>query len=341
MSGHGLCDGAYANRGRVPLQRYGINVQGRLGRVLVAGAALAAAACGDAENVRVQPLPPLQRPTAEARAGLPEVRGVWRFAGFEIPARDTTLVREKVYMMTPLGDFQIATQRMDSIAGRYVRGPVTFPFTGEVRRDSVLAIVAFSGGVGQFLSGRVVRDTLWVEMTSFSSAVETWPRGTRAALVRKVGGAPFRRLLGGAPIYVPVDSAALDSVRLDSLRRAGVLPPDSAGAVPGALPPAAGMPPAGAVPAAVPQPGVPQQRAPQTGVPQRVPQTQPAVPPAARPAQPPTRPAQPVTRPAQPVTRPPVQQTPPVSQPPVQQQPPVSQPFPQPAAPRDTIRFPG
>ncbi|MBB4638041.1 hypothetical protein [Longimicrobium terrae] len=317
-------------------------MQGRLGRVLVACAALAAAACGDAENVKVQPLPPLQRPTAEARAGLPEVRGLWRFAGFEIPARDTMLVREKVYMLTPLGDFQIATQRMDSIAGRYVRGPVTFPFTGEVRRDSVLAIVAFSGGVGQFLSGRVLRDTLWVEMTSFSSAVETWPRGTRAALVRKVGGAPFRRLLGGAPINVPVDSAALDSVRMDSLRRAGVLPPDSAQPVPGAMPPAAGMPPTGAAPAVVPQPGVPQQR---------LPQTQPAVPPANRPAQPVTRPAQPVTRPAQPVTRPaqprpaqprpPAQQAPPVSQPPVQQQPPVSQPFPQPAAPRDTIRFPG
>jgi hypothetical protein len=312
--------------------------------VLVACAALAAGACGDAENVQVQPLPPLQRPSPEARAGLPEVRGVWRFAGFEIPARDTTLVREKVYALTPLGDFQIGTQRLDSIAGRYVRGQVTFPFTGEVRRDSVLAIVAFSGGVGQFLSGRVLKDTLWVEMTSFSSAVESWPRGTRAALVRSRTPVtnPFRRLLGGAPINAPVDSVALDSVRLDSLRRAGVLPPAAA---PGTVPPGTGVPQPG-----VPQPGtVPQSGVPQTGVPQTgVPQTQPAAP---RPTAPQTqpRPAQPVQpRPAapRPQPRPPVQQTPPVQQQPPVYEPPVSQPpaaqppVPQPAAPRDTIRFP-
>ena len=101
--------------------------------VLAGVAAMAAAACGDADNVQVQPLPPLRRPSPEARAGLPEVRGVWRFAGFEIPAKDTMLVREKVYALTPPGDLQIATQRLDSLAGRYVRGQVNFPFTGNVR----------------------------------------------------------------------------------------------------------------------------------------------------------------------------------------------------------------
>jgi hypothetical protein len=267
---------------------------------------MAAGACGEAEGVEVQPLPPLERPTPEARAGLPEVRGVWRFAGFEIPAGDTTAVREQVYTMTPPGEIRIVAQRLDSIAGQYVREGVAFPFAGEVRRDSVVSLVAFSEGMGQFAAGRVARDTFWLELTSFSSA-QGWPRGTRAALVRGgVPAAPFRRLLGGAPITVPVDSVALrDSIRMDSLRRAGVVIPPG-----GTLPPAAtGQPVPGQPIPGQPVPGAqPQQR-----------------PPAQRPRpQPRPQQTQPELPPAEPVQEP-------VNEP-------VQQP-PNPNAPRDTLRF--
>jgi hypothetical protein len=315
-------------------------------------AVLAAAACGDAEGVEVQPLPPLQRPSAEARAGLPEVRGIWRFAGFEIPAGDTARVRERVYTLVPPGELRIATQRLDSIAGQYVREGAAFPFVGEVRRDSSVAVVAFSAGVGQFAAGRIMRDTLWIELTSFSTA-QTWPPGTRAALVRRGGGQPFRRLLGGVAIAPPVDSAAVrDSIRLDSLRRAGgaVIPgaqpvpgqPVPGQVVPGQTVPGQPLPQPGVrptVPGAQPQrPPVqaqPQQRPPVQAQPQQRPQTQPQRPPAQ--TQP--RPQQPRPQPQ----RPPVQQQPrpqpPVNQP-VDEPPPAPPPVaPNPNAPRDTIRF--
>jgi hypothetical protein len=293
-------------------------VRRRIGAVLACIAALAAAACGEAEGVEVQPLPPLQRPSPEARAGLPEVRGVWRFAGFEIPAGDTMAVREQIYTLTPPGEFRIATQRLDSIAGQYVREGVAFPFTGEVRRDSTLSVVAFSGGVGQFAAGRVVRDTLWIELTSFTTA-QTWPRGTRAAMVRRGGAQPFRRLLGGAPIAPPVDSVALrDSIRLDSLRRTGVIVPPAAGAQP-----VPGQPlPPGAQPGV--QPGVVRPTVPGAQPQQRPPaQTQPR--PRPRPQQQPQLPP-----PAQEPVNEPVQQPAPPSIPP---------PAPNPNAPRDTLRF--
>jgi hypothetical protein len=319
----------------------------RIGAVLACIAALAAGACGEAEGVEVQPLPPLQRPSPEARAGLPEVRGAWRFAGFEIPPGDTAAVREQVYTLTPPGEFRIVTQRLDSIAGQYVREGVAFPFTGEVRRDSVLSVVAFSGGIGQFAAGRVVRDTLWIELTSFTTA-QTWPRGTRAALVRRGGGQPFRRLLGGVPIAPPVDSVALrDSIRLDSLRRAGVIVAPGTGAqpVPGQpLPPGAqpGVQPGaqpgvvrptvpGAQPQRPPVQAQPQQRPPVQAQPQR-PAAQPQPqqrPPAAQP-----RPQQP--RPQPQPQRPPVQQ--PVNEPVSEPDPPPAAPA-NPNAPRDTIRF--
>jgi hypothetical protein len=294
--------------------------------VLACLAALAAGACGEAEGVEVQPLPPLQRPSPEMRAGLPEVRGVWRFAGFEIPAGDTARVRERVYTLVPPGELRVLTQRLDSIAGQYVREGVAFPFTGDVRRDSAMTLVAFSEGIGQFAAGRVLRDTFWIELTSFTSA-QTWPPGTRAALVRRPSGPPFRRLLGGAPIAPPVDSVALrDSIRLDSLRRAGVVVTPGAQPVPGQpLPPAA-------------QPGArPTVPGAQPGAVQRPPAAQPQRPPAAQPQRPQPRPQQPRPQPQ----RPPVQQPPPVSEPvdePVNQ-PPPSQPPPNPNAPRDTIRF--
>jgi hypothetical protein len=175
---------------------------------LAAVALTGAAACGDAK-AEVEPLPPLRRPTLEERAGLPRLAGRWLFTGFEYPARDTLRVREQVYRLVPPGEFAIATQRLDSVAGQYVRGGVAFPFTGEVRRDGIFSFVAMEpGGVGQFVSGHVIRDTMWIELTGFPSAAE-WPRGARAALVRNPKGPPFVRLRG----YVPPPPPPVDSTR--------------------------------------------------------------------------------------------------------------------------------
>jgi hypothetical protein len=304
------------------MAKIGSKVRARLTAVL-ACAALAAGACDEAEG-KVQPLPPLKRPTPEQRAGLPEVRGVWRFAGFEIRAQDTLLVREQAYQLVPPAEIRVITQRLDSIAGQFVRDGVGFPFTGEVRRDSALALVTYSEGVPQFTAGHLQRDTFWIELTSVSGAAG-WSPEARAAMVRRVGGPPFRRLLGGAPINPPVDSTRMrDSVRMDSLRRAGVV---VAPAQPGAAPPAAGQP--GTVPV---QPGVrppvPQQTVPQTQ-PQRPPvqqqrppvqprpQPQPQRPPSAEPQRPPV---------TEPVTEPAPENPPQLTPPPVN-------------APRDTIRL--
>lgn len=287
---------------------------------------LAASACDEASG-KVQPLPPLTRPTAEQRAGLPEVRGIWRFAGFEIRPQDTMLVREQAYQLTAPDEMRIITQRLDSIAGQFVRGGVGFPFTGEVRRDSAMALVTFSGGVGQFAAGRVVRDTFWIELASLTVA-QGWPPAARAAMVRRVGGPPFRRLLGGLPISVPVDSAAIrDSVRMDSLRRAGVVVPP---AQPGVQPPGAQPVPGQPLPAQPgARPGLPPATQPQRPA---VTQPQPQRPTATQPQRPPVQ-AQPRPQPQ----RPPAQTQPPVVNQP-QPTPPAAQP-PNPNAPRDTLRF--
>jgi hypothetical protein len=176
--------------------------------VLAAFALLGAAACNEA-NADVEPLPPLHRPTAEERAGLPLLSGRWLFTGFEYPVGDTLRVREQVYRLVPPGEFRIATQRLDSVAGQYVRDSVGFPLTGEVRRDGIFSFVAFEpGGVGEFVAGHVTRDTLWIELTGFPSAA-SWPPGTRAALVHNPRGAPFVRLRG----YVPPPPPPVDSTR--------------------------------------------------------------------------------------------------------------------------------
>jgi hypothetical protein len=286
----------------------GARVRVRLTAVL-ACAALAAGACDEASG-KVQPLPPLKRPSPEQRAGLPEVRGIWRFAGFEIRPQDTLLVREQAYPMAPPDEIRIITQRLDSIAGQLVRGGVGFPLTGEVRRDGAMALVTFTDGIGQFAAGRIVRDTFWIELATIPSA-QGWAPGARAAMVRGVPRAPFRRLLGGAVINPPVDSARLrDSIRMDSLRRAGVVVPP--GAQPGVAPP-------------VTQPGVVPG---QTGVP-------PAAQPQRRPQQ--QRPTQPRPQPQ----LPPPTEMPPVTQP--EPEPPANEPqltpLPNPNAPRDTVRI--
>ncbi|HEV7590318.1 MAG TPA: hypothetical protein VGO40_19565 [Longimicrobium sp.] len=193
-------------------------------RALLAAVALpGAAACGQAK-ADVEPLPPLRRPTLEERAGLPRLAGRWLFTGFEYPARDTLRVREQVYRLIPPGEFAIATQRLDSVAGQYVRDGVAFPLTGEVRRDGIFSFVAMEpGGAGQFVAGHVVRDTLWIELTGFPSAAE-WPRGARAALVRNPKGPPFVRLRG----YVPPPPPPVDSTRSQGGQPAPPPPPPAA-----------------------------------------------------------------------------------------------------------------
>ena len=196
-------------------------------RALLAAMALAGAAACDQAKADVEPLPPLRRPTLEERAGLPRLAGRWLFTGFEYPARDTQRVREQVYRLVPPGEFAIATQRLDSVAGQYVRDGVAFPFTGEVRRDGIFSFVAMEpGGVGQFVAGHVIRDTLWIELTGFPSAAE-WPRGARAALVRTPKGPPFVRLRG----YIPPPPPPVDSTRPQDGQPAPPPPPAPVGPV--------------------------------------------------------------------------------------------------------------
>ncbi len=276
-----------------------------------AGLLLAAAAAGCGRD-EVEPLPPMERPSPERRAGLPEVGGRWLFAGWEIEERDSAAQANSDYQLVPPGEFRFLTQRLDSVAGQYgVPGRYVLPFTGEVRRDGVFSLIAFAGGgVQQYVAGRVERDTLWLELTNLAS-VERWPPRTRAAFVRRPRGAPFTRLLGGAPIIVPPDSATLDSIRrdsirMDSIRRASTPPP----VVPGAVPPAA-VPPAG------------------------VPPTQPprvTPPPAATP-----RPRPPAPRPQPKAVPPPTQGPPPPQEFPAPEPAPTN---PQPTMPRETINFP-
>ncbi len=201
----------------------------RIQAVLAALTLLGAAACSEA-NADVEPLPPLHRPTPEQRAGLPIVSGRWLFTGFEYPVRDTLRVREQVYRLVPPGEFRIATQRLDSVAGQYVREGTAFPLMGEVRRDGIFAFVAFDpSGVGQFVSGRVVKDTMWIELTGFPSAA-TWPPGARAALVRNPRGQPFVRLRG----YVPPPPPPVDCTEAagDAGERPSAPPPSPAPAPP-------------------------------------------------------------------------------------------------------------
>jgi hypothetical protein len=289
-----------------------------------AGALLAA--CG---SDRVEKLPPLERPSAELRAGLPVLKGMWRFAGFEIPPEDTGRVRQLVYAMVPPGEIRLAVQRLDSIAGQYVRDSVGFPFVGEVRRDGIFSLVAYgTEGMSEFVAGRVVKDTLWMELTSISAA-QTWPPRTRAAFVRGAVRAPFRRLLGGVPILSPEELARRDSLRRDSLLRAG-MPPGGAPAGPAAgAPPRTGgqqPPPVATPPAARDLPPPAQRQPPRRDTAPRIDTTRTRVTPPRGPARidsvrvnPPR-----VRDTARPAPTPP----------------PVPPPPARPNVPRDTIRFP-
>lgn len=195
------------------------------------------AACDAGGKVVVEPLPPLTQPSAEARLGLPELAGQWRFAGWVLPSADTALARGGG--LTPGGELVVETQRLDSIAGVY-RGPFgRYPVIGEVRRDSVFTVVGTdAGGQARVLAGHLERDTLWLELTTFSVA-DAWPFGTRAAFVRTVA-ADSAALAAAPPHYFVRGPGGLDLLPpppppVDTLAP-GPLAPDTTAPLPGAAP---------------------------------------------------------------------------------------------------------
>ena len=203
---------------------------------------LGLAGCEFAEGGDIQPLPPLDRPSPELRAGLPELEGAWRFAGWQL---GPGVPPDSAALLAPPGALRIETQRLDSLAGVYQSDGATEPVVGEVRRDSLYSLVVLRPGRLLFLAGQVHGDTLWIELASLPAAAG-WPAGTRAALLRREDtGTPFVRLASGelvrqladtaAAETLPTDSAALDTVVADS----PVSPPAAVPAAPAPTPPPA------------------------------------------------------------------------------------------------------
>jgi hypothetical protein len=184
--------------------------------------------CDAAENVRVQPLPSLERLTPETRAGLPEIAGMWRFAGWELAPGDTNRVAST---LPGFGDLLVETQRLDSIAGFYLAGEGRLPLIGEVRRDSV---VSLAGG-DRYLAGVVSSDTLWLTLTSLVPSAD-WPDRARAAFVRSTHTSRFVRVRGQVPALAAADSLREPSVPTVQGRQPAL--PRTAAPAHGAAPPA-------------------------------------------------------------------------------------------------------
>jgi hypothetical protein len=205
-------------------------------------------ACDAAEGVRVESLPPLERPTPEARAGLPEIAGTWRFAGWEVTSH--AVLAE--FGEPPLpGDLVIETQRVDSLAGYLIRGEMVLALSGEVRRDGIVSLMTLQDTAAEssprFAAGRLVRDTLWIELTTLPAG-NLSPPTQRWAFFRGMVGQPFLRL--------PTGQLLRDTV---------VAPPPEAPAVPPATPamprdPAAPAPPPADRPATQADPPAPPRR---------------------------------------------------------------------------------
>lgn len=242
--------------------------------------------CGPEEDVSVLPLPPLDAPSPEARLGLPEVAGVWRFAGWEIVRGDSTSL-ERTF--PSFGELVLETQRLDSIAGTFQLAGGPTPVVGEVRKSGELALVTFVGTApDRFIAGRLQRDTLWLELTSVLPPDE-WPRDARAAFVREPIEAPIAWLRGARPQDLPPPLPA-DSLAPAADSLSGTTP---GGAV--ITPGAPVTPPAGAAPQPQPRPAPPPPPppppAPRPAVPQPSPRPAPPPPPPPAPAQPDPRPS--------------------------------------------------
>jgi hypothetical protein len=154
------------------------------------------------------PLPNLDGVSPEARIGLPEVEGLWSFAGWEVARGDSTVVDRS---FPGFGDLHVDVQRLDSIAGLLTISGRTVPFIGEVRRSGRLAMVTVVGeDPGRFVAGVVQSDTLWFEMGSILSTDE-WPMEARAAYVRDVPEGPAAWVRGALreTTAAPVDSAGI------------------------------------------------------------------------------------------------------------------------------------
>jgi hypothetical protein len=289
--------------------------------VLLVGAV---AACDAAEGVHVQPLPPLDRPSPEARHGLPEVEGVWGHAGWEFPDAQ---VAEVFDTLARPGDLVFHVQRLDSVAGEYREGAARMQAIGEVRRDRTLALViAEPEGARRYLTGIVSGDTLWVELTSLEVS-EAWPAGTRSAWLRgQRPSLPFFQLPGGVLLR--------DTLEIDTLA-----------ALPDTVPPADTLPPLPeAAPQPVPQPPAaapaPRPETPRPPQPEPRPEPRPQPPPAEpRPQpQPPAEPPPPAEPRPQPQPRDTIRFDPPP--PPAPAPVPAPPPPPPRPMPRDTIVIP-
>lgn len=204
--------------------------------------AVSLAACDLAEGVTVQELPNLDRASIEARLGLPEVAGPWRFAGWELQEGDTLGLEAE---LPTLGILNVEVQKRDSVAGTY-RGAAggEAQVEGEVRRDSVLALVVLpGGGEGFYLTGRLDHDTLWVEKTTLLESGE-WRGDARPAFVRSDQPVtPFRRVRGmvmpTAPLPDTLQPGLIDSLPVTSVPdTADVAAPQPAPATPTTQPPA-------------------------------------------------------------------------------------------------------
>lgn len=262
-------------------------------RFLYCAVLLALGACGPDEDVQLLALPPEERPSPEARLGLPELAGDWNFGGWEVVEGDSTAL-ERTF--PGLGQLRFTTQRLDSIAGAVVLNGTPVPVVGDVRRDGRLTFVTLgSDGPRNFAAGVYQRDTLWLELSSLLPADE-WPRNARAAFVRETPSVPPFAWLRGARIpevlpAPPVDSLAPDSAEVPGGSGGDFSTPSPSG---GATPPAEATPGQGrpAQPP-TPSPALPSGQAAAQPQPQPQAQPQPQPQPGGQPSPNPTPPAAP------------------------------------------------
>lgn len=158
-----------------------LGISGPLVCLLVAGS------CEPIEDVPVQPLPAMEYPSPEARYGLPEVKGDWRFIGWQVEPGDSSLL-DRSY--PAFGILRLQEQRLDSVAGTLSLPRGNTHVVGEVRRDGWFALATIADAkASAYLAGRFARDTLFLEMTSMVAS-EDWPSGALGVFVRERDARP-------------------------------------------------------------------------------------------------------------------------------------------------------